>query len=104
MQNRFQQQPPQPVHPEAPDGEGWLHVAVKQQSPPPPPPPPSYHYPPPKSPLRYWVPRIVLALAGYSLAMGYRDWEILQAKNREAQALQQVQQLQQAKETYCKSL
>ncbi len=88
-------------HPEAPDNRGWTHVSIRQ-SPPPPPPPPSY-YPPPKSPIAYWVPRLLLVLLGYALAMGYRDWEILQAQNREALARQQAQQLQEAKEAYCKS-
>jgi hypothetical protein len=43
----------------------------------------------------------LLVLLGYALAMGYRDWEILQAQNREDLARQQTQQLQQAKEAYC---
>lgn len=80
-------------HPEAPDGKGWTHVAVKQE----PAPPPIYVPPPALMPWLFFVG----LLLGYSIAMGYRDLQLVQAKEQAAKSQAQVQALQQAKAAYC---
>ena len=81
-------------HPEMTDRVAWMPVSL--QSPPPPPAPVI-------PPIVYPVAGFLLILLGYSIAMGHRDWKLLQAQQQAAQSQAQLQQAQQAKEAYCKS-
>jgi len=85
-------------HPEAPDGKGWLHVAVKQSPPPPPsPPPPAFHLPL----ATYPIAAVLLVLLGYLIAGETHDWRLQQSERQTQQLQQQNQQLQQDKARYC---
>lgn len=90
------QQQQQRPHPELTDRVAWMPVSL--QSPPPPPAPKAI------PPIVYPVAGFLLILLGYSIAMGHRDWQLLQAQQQAAQSQAQLQQAQQAKEAYCKSL
>jgi len=88
----MQQQQHRP-HPELTDRVAWMPVSL--QSPPPPPAPkaiPTIAYP---------ITGFLLILLGYSIAMGHRDWQLLQAKQQAQQAQQGLQQAQQDKARYC---
>jgi hypothetical protein len=89
MANQQQQRP----HPELANGVAWMPVSL--QSPPPPPAPKVI------PPIVYPVASVLLVVLGYSIAMGHRDWQLLQAQQQAAQAQQQTQQLQQDKARYC---
>lgn len=91
MQLREQTRPT--PHPEAPDGKGWTHVAVRQE-----PPPPPIYVPPPK--LRPWL-LLVGALLGYAIAMGQRDWQLHQANQRADKNQAALESKQQAIDTFC---
>ncbi|MBD2555225.1 hypothetical protein H6G51_18220 [Limnothrix sp. FACHB-708] len=86
-----QQQQHRP-HPELTDRVAWMPVSL--QSPPPPPAPKA-------PPFVLPVACFLTALLGYSIAMGHRDWQLLQAKQQAQQAQQGLQQAQQDKARYC---
>jgi hypothetical protein len=83
-------------HPELSNGVAWMPVSL-QSTPPPPPPAPTI------PPIVYPVAGVLLVVLGYSIALGHRDWQLLQAQQRAAQSQAQLQQVRQAKEAYCKS-
>ena len=91
-----QQTRPTP-HPEAPTNEGWIHVAVKQDSLPPPPPKPAPIVPP----IAYPVAGALLILLGYLIAGETRSWQSQHLQQQNQQLQQQNQQLQQDKDRYC---
>jgi hypothetical protein len=83
-------------HPELTDRVAWMPVSL--QSPPPPPAPKVI------PPIVYPIAGVLLVVLGYSVAMGHRDWQLLQAQQQAAQARQQNQQLQQDKARYCQGV
>jgi len=88
-------------HPEAPDNEGWMHVAIRQQAPPPPPPAPLL-------PGGMLIPYLAILGAGLVLggllASGVNDLRARNAENRATQATQELQAKQQAIDTFCRGV
>jgi hypothetical protein len=90
MQKQQQTRP----HPELSNGVAWMPVSLQT---PPPPPAPAPTIPP----IVYPIAGVLLVVLGYSIALGHRDWQLLQAQQQATQAQQQAQQLQQDKARYC---
>lgn len=88
-------------HPEAPDNEGWMHVAIRQQAAPPPPP---VTAPVNLTPL-WWVLGVAIGLfAGMAIASGWQSAQISQSNQRADKAESRLEANQQAIDNFCKGV
>ena len=87
-------------HPEAPDGKGWMHVAIKQQAPPPAP----VEHPVNLTPL-WWLLGVAIGMfAGMAIASGWQSSQIAQSNQRADKAESRLEANQQAINTFCKGV
>jgi hypothetical protein len=81
-------------HPELTDRVAWMPVSLQ-------PPAPPAEKPVSLAPVMLPILGACCLLLGYAIAMGHRDWQLVQAKEQAAKSQAQVQALQQAKAAYC---
>ena len=80
------------------NGVAWMPVSLQQS------PPPAAEKPVNLAPIFVPIFAATFLLLGYSVAMGYRDWQLLQAQQQAAKAQAQQQALEQAKSAYCQGV
>lgn len=87
-------------HPEAPDGKGWMHVAIKQA----PPPPPPVTAPVNLTPLWWLLAVAIGGLGGMAISSGWQSTQIAQSNQRADRAESRLEANQRAIDNFCKGV